>query len=71
MIYDIWMEGFHIQGSDPVQATFVGTSEGDSFEESVKNWYLKHPSESFNKECLSCWGCKLYPTEIEARKLMG
>jgi len=71
MIYDIWMEGFHIQGGDPVQATLLGQAEGNSFEEAVKNWYTQHPSSSFNVKSLTEWGCRLYPTEQEARKFMG
>lgn len=71
MIYDIWMEGFHIQGGDPVKAIFLGQAEGNSFEEAVKNWYSQHPSSTFDKERLSDWGCKLYPTEAQARKFMG
>ena len=73
MVYDIWMEGFHIQGGGPVQASFLGQSEGKDFKEAVLKWYDEHPIQkhSFNPDTLSDWGCRLYPTEAEARKFMG
>ncbi len=73
MVYDIWMEGFHIQGGGPTPASFVGQSEGASFEEAVKKWYSdpKHFPSEFNPDTLSYWGCRLFDNEKDARRFMG
>lgn len=68
MIYEIWMEGFILTGCYSLHS-LVGSEEGETFKDAVLKWYEKYPSDLFDKENLSVWGCRLYPTEAEARKL--
>lgn len=71
-VYEIWMEGFCITGGR-AQASYVGSMEGESFEDAVKKWYAAHPERSFNfnPETLTDWGCGLFPDEASARRSFG
>jgi hypothetical protein len=71
MQYNIWIEGFHIQGSDRVGASFVGSAEGKNFRDAVINWYKSHPTGCFDSKNMTDWGCGLFPTEQEARRRFG
>lgn len=73
MVYDIWMEGFHIQGGGPTPASFVGQSEGETFKDAVIAWYEKNPlrKHSFNPDNLTDWGCRLFDNETDARRNFG
>jgi len=75
MTYNIWMEGFLCTGMEgtPAPASFVGQAEGNTFKEAVVNWYKNHPDRllNFNEEHLTDWGCRLYPSEGEARRSFG
>lgn len=70
MVYEIWQEGFMIQGMDfPAKAEFVGKVEADSFKEACDKHYKGNLL--YDSERLALWGCGLYETEEEARKLFG
>ena len=72
--YEIWMEGFLFSGEDErATASFVGTSQGVNFRDAVISWYKSHPERlsTFNEEYLTDWGCRLFPTEEEARRSFG
>jgi len=70
--YQLWMEGFCLNGeNENATASYIGTSEGVDFRDAVIRWYEKHPSSSFNEKYLSDWGCRIFPTEEEARKNFG
>jgi hypothetical protein len=69
-IYEIWREGFRIQGeSGPAEQ--LGIASGKNFREAVLQWYEEHPDTNFNPDTLTFWGCNHYPTEQEARKTFG
>ena len=71
-VFDIWMEGFRLSGEgEEANASFVGRAEGASFEEACHNYYKAHISADFNPQYLSVWGCRLFPTEAEARASFG
>lgn len=73
--FDIWTEGFLIQGMDePAKASLVAKDvEADSFKEAVRKHYSKDGkiNSLIDLERLTYWGCRLYPTEKEARRSFG
>ena len=69
-IYEIYQEGFMIQGMDsPAKSEFVGKIKANSFQEACDKYLANNPN--YNSQNLSIWGCKLYQTAEEARKLFG
>lgn len=68
--WDIWMEGFRVTGGE-AEASKVGAADGETFRDACLAWFKAHPDPNFNPERLSVWGCRLYPTEAEARKGFG
>lgn len=70
--FEIWMEGYSITGCDG-KHILLGTSKGETFREAVINWINKNPNQKslFNKENLTIWACRLFPTEEEAAKRFG
>lgn len=68
MIHQIWMEGYIITGGKSPHS-LVGSIEAETFKDAVDKWYREHPDKFFNQESMSVWGCRLFPTEEEARKL--
>lgn len=70
MIYEIWMEGYAITGGTG-QASYVGTMEGDSFEDAVRKWYKNKPDFNFDEKSLTYWGCGLFPSEAAAKRTFG
>lgn len=69
--FEIWMEGFMITGGGAKAVRITAGAKGRTFTEAVKSYYRTHPDSNFNPDTLSVWGCKLYPTETEARKAFG
>lgn len=73
--FEIWMEGYRAT-CEHGTAHFVGLSRGFDFEDAVRRWYA-HPTRAtraakfFDQQTLSYWGCRLFPTEKEARKAYG
>lgn len=69
-VYNIWMEGAKFTGGG-FQASYVGAAEGKDFKDAVRNWFKKNPSSSFDPVYLTEWGCRLFPSESQARKRFG
>jgi len=70
MIYNIWQEGFMIQGMDmPAKAEFVTTVEAASFQDACDKFYFGNLL--YDSRTLSVWGCRLFETEEEARESFG
>lgn len=74
MRYDIWRDGYCVTGQQG-KAAYIGWGDGSNFQEACQNWAQKFPDKakslSFNKECTAAWGCRLFPSEAEARKNFG
>lgn len=70
--YNIWMEGYVVTG-DYGTHSLLGTSKGNTFKEAVVKWVNNHPDYKslFDENRLTIWGCKLYPTEEEAKRGFG
>ena len=69
-VWEIWTEGFAATGeSGPAHK--VGEVLAFTFPDAVRIWYDQHPSPDFNPERLTFWGCRLFPTEAEARASFG
>lgn len=59
-----------IQGmNSPAKAEFVAEVEADSFQEACDKYF--EGNLLYNSQYLSLWGCGLYETEEEARRLFG
>ncbi len=69
--FEIWMEGFAITGNNAKAVRIATNIKGRTFTGAVKAYYKSHPDTNFNPDTLSVWGCKLYPTEGEARRSFG
>ncbi len=69
MKYEIWIEGYAAQ-EERAKAYLVEEVEADSFQEACDKCKLANYKE-YNSKNLSVWGCRLYQTEAEARKLCG
>jgi len=63
--YDVWMEGYSITGNS-APACLLGTLKAGSFQEACDT-LLEHDT-LYNSMNLSRWGCRLYPSEEQARK---
>lgn len=69
-IFEIWQEGFLIQGMDsPAGASYIGRFKAETFKEACVKAFGEN--EYFSPEYLTFWGCKLYDNEEEARKAFG
>lgn len=70
--YNIWSEGYCATGGSGLHF-LLGTSKGNSFKEAVINWVNNDLDckRFFNKDKLTFWGCRLFPTEEEAAKSFG
>jgi hypothetical protein len=67
--YEVWCEGFMITGgSSPAHK--VGECKAKSFKDACCKLY-RRGDDSFNKENLTHWGCRLFPTEAAARRSFG
>ena len=71
MKYEVWREGYHIQGGDaPTGATKVGEVEANSFREACDKLLLGD-SFAYDRVTLTDWGCQLFDNEADARKRFG
>jgi len=69
-VYEIYQEGCMIQGMDsPAKSHFVAQVKADSFQKACDKHFAN--DRNYSSKHLSVWGCKLYPTAEEARKLFG
>lgn len=72
MRYDIWEEGFLVTGMEgvPQKAHQIASDiEAPSFVKACIKFCKG--DKLFNKKQLSIWGCRLFETHKEARKLFG
>ena len=71
-LYQIWAEGFTITG-DSGAAYRYGEEYGESFKDACKTFAKKNPDffQLFDEERMTCWGCRLFESEQEARKSFG
>jgi len=70
--YEVWAEGFRATGNQD-QAYYWGQAEGETFTEACQQLARINPAfaEYFDAERLTHWGCRLFPTEAEARQTYG
>jgi hypothetical protein len=68
--FEIWEEGYCIQGNDGT-AFLRGEAEGADFREACLRYFEKHPNPDFNPSTLAVWGCRLFDNEADARKAFG
>jgi hypothetical protein len=70
-LYQIWREGSLMSGDEgiPSPAELVGSQWALSFKEACERQYGK--SQYFDPENLTYFGCRLFSTEKEARRLFG
>jgi len=69
MIFEIWQDGFMIQGMDQPQQPFLrATKEADTFDEAVAKYIAEDLEEkhlySFKNGVHSIWGCRLADKNI-------
>jgi hypothetical protein len=70
MKYEIWAEGFWVQGQDtPSGAYYYGSVEAPSFQEACDIRFVDEAL--YNRKTLSIWGCALFDNEKEARINFG
>jgi hypothetical protein len=72
VLYEIWAEGYWVQ-EGKADATLLGTAHGADFPEAVQNLIKIKPrlAKDFDPNRMTYWGCRLFPTEAEARRLYG
>lgn len=75
MKYEIWIEGFLIQGMEgvPARAEKLAEIEAPSFKEACDR-YFRMPlvnDENYDPEKLTDWGCRLFDNEADARRSFG
>lgn len=82
--YEVWMEGFRATGESS-GAVLLGKANANSFAaachivnctnylESLKKEMHSADSErwDYDPKDLSCWGCRLFESESQARKAFG
>ena len=68
MKYEIWSEGYIIQGGSS-GAIFFGCEEADTFQEACDKHFLDN--KFYSSRGLTYWGCRLYDNESDARKSFG
>ena len=86
-IYDIWTEGYHIEPDcegQAVPAKLIRSGiKGKDFFDACRNWARLYPDEAKSYGGLSfvtyedgtvwptCWCCRLFSNERDARKSFG
>jgi len=74
--FEIWSEGYRATG-EAATATCHGTFEGATFTEAVQRYLetLGQENRAFyrqhNDGTWTCWGCRLFDNEADARKAFG
>lgn len=70
--YEIWSEGYCASG-DSAPATLLGVCGGDDFRDACINFAnINEPfREEFDSKQMTCWGCRLFDNEADARKSFG
>jgi len=84
--FDIWMEGYRATGESS-GAQMVGTGEGETFDDAVKDYMSKNPKHGIEengknryrteeayenrKSNWNIWACDLYDNQGDAAKAFG
>ena len=70
--FEIWSEGFSATGNSGTAQRW-GNAVGRTFKEACLEYSRGDANfdNYFNLNRLTFWGCKLYPSEEEARKSFG
>ena len=71
--YEVWMEGYSVQGND-AGAELISVVTADTFKEACTLAWTDNDGNvksSFDPERLTFWGCRLFDNENEARKNFG
>lgn len=70
--FEIWCEGYIATG-ERSGATLLGAAEGLNFQQACDELAITnlHFAKFYDREKLTYWGCKLFPTLDEARKTFG
>lgn len=72
-LWEIWMSGYSATGNY-AQATCLGTFPGRTFKDAVWHYKQSLPQDErvlVDLDRMTCWGCKLYDNEANARKSFG
>ncbi len=73
MIFEIWEEGYSSTGMRAL-ARKVGEVEGPTFKEAARKLGDEKYGDNdlyWDPDEISLWGCRWYPTELEARRSFG
>jgi len=69
--WEIWSEGFRIQGTDGV-ASLLGKETAETWDEAVQEYMRKNPGRiTVSAGQYTDWGCRLFDNEADARKAFG
>jgi len=73
--FEVWSEGYSVTGGHGT-AYLIGTVAASTFPEACAKATSQARAAGkdygeFNPDRLTVWGCRLFPTEIEARKSFG
>ena len=68
--WHIWMEGYASNG-DRGGASYEGEVEAETFEEACASMASKRYANLYDPAQNTVWGCRLFPTEREARAVFG
>ena len=66
--FKVWMEGYSVNGNRAT-AKFKGKFQANTFQEACDMAF--EGDKYYDRDKLDVWGCKLYPTEDEARVNFG
>lgn len=71
-IFEIWSEGYIIQGNKST-AIYFGREKAETFKEACDNFAKITPNfaEYYNPKKMTFWGCRLFDNETDARKSFG
>jgi len=70
MLYEIWMEGYVVQGGCG-HAHLVASIEANSFQEACDKHFSTVGDGIYRSSQLSYWGCRLFDNETDAKRTFG
>jgi hypothetical protein len=69
--FDVWIEGYRATGQS-AGASYLGSAEANTFEEACdKVAESTWAKEYYDPKYHTVWGCRMFPTEAEARQSFG
>lgn len=71
MVYDIWMEGFQVMEGSDTASFYARGVEASSFKAACKKAAKEKEDSCYDAKRNTVWGCRLFPTESEARRSFG